>query len=174
MVKTLNSQQVERGQTKGILQWVERDASSLSPDSTVSFSVSFIVTQYEHYVQEEKDIDNVIEDPEPEGQVQDSIATHKLKRNVRKLARFSDMMVAYALSVEIIEDSVPSSFRKVELSSEFELWRKAMVEEIESLHVNDTWELAELPKRKKPLNANKFLRRRMNLHMVLYVTRPSQ
>jgi len=54
-----------------------------------------------------------------------------------KPARFSDMFVAYALSVEVVEDSVLSTFRESELSSESELWRKAMVE-IESLHVNDT------------------------------------
>ena len=64
-----------------------------------------------------------------------------------KPARFSDMFVAYALSVEVVEDSVLSTFRKSELSSESELWRKAMVE-IESLHVNDTWD-AELPKGEK-------------------------
>ena len=45
---------------------------------------------------------------------------------------------AYALPVEVVEDSVPSSFREAKLSSEFDLWRKAMVEEIESLHVNNT------------------------------------
>jgi len=48
------------------------------------------------------------------------------------------MVVAYALQVEVMEDSVPSSFREVELSSKSELWRNAMVEEIESVHVNDT------------------------------------
>ena len=57
--------------------------------------------------------------------------------------------MAYALPVEVVEDSVRSTFREAELSSESELWRKAMVEEIESLNVNDTWELAELPKGKK-------------------------
>jgi len=59
------------------------------------------------------------------------------------------MVVAYALPVEVMEDSVPSTFREVELSSESLLWRKVMVEEIESLHVNDIWELVELPKGKK-------------------------
>jgi len=59
------------------------------------------------------------------------------------------MVVAYALPVEVVEDSVPSTFREVELSSESGLWRKAMVEEVESPHVNDTWELAEFPKEKK-------------------------
>jgi len=44
MVKTLSSQQVESGRTKGISQRVESDASSPSPDSTVSFGVLTIVT----------------------------------------------------------------------------------------------------------------------------------
>ena len=48
------------------------------------------------------------------------------------------MVVAYALPVEVVEDSVSCSFREAELSSESELWRNAMEEEIESLHVNDT------------------------------------
>ena len=55
------------------------------------------------------------------------------------------MVMAYGLPVEVVEDNVPSTFREAELSSKSELWRKGMVEEIESLHVNDTWELAELP-----------------------------
>ena len=52
--------------------------------------------------------------------------------------QFSDMVVAYALPVEVMKDSVPSTFREAELSSESQLWRNAMVEEIEFLHVNDT------------------------------------
>jgi len=43
-------------------------------------------------------------------------------------ARFSDMVVAYALPVEVVEDSVPSLFREAKLTSESELWRKVMME----------------------------------------------
>jgi len=73
---------VESDQTKGISQRVESDASSPSPDSIVSFGVPIIVTQFEHHVQEVEDTDDVIEnpDPEPEGQVPDSIAAHKPKK----------------------------------------------------------------------------------------------
>jgi len=121
MVKTLSSQQVKSGQTKRISQRVESDTSSPSPDSTVSFKVLTILTHYERYVQEEEDTDDVIEDPEPEGQISDSIAAYKPKRNIRKLAHFSDMLVAYAFPLEVVEDSAPSTFREVELSSESEL-----------------------------------------------------
>jgi len=135
---------VKSGQTKRISQRVESDASPSSPNSSISFRVPSVVTQYEHQVQKERETKDVNKDPEPEGPVQDSIAAHKPKKNIRKLERFSDMVVAYALPVE---DSVLSLFREAELSSEFELWRNVMVE-IESLHVNDTWELVELPKKK--------------------------
>jgi len=46
------------------------------------------------------------------------------------------MIVAYALSV--IEDVVPSTYRKVEISSESEMWKKAMLKEMNFLHKNDT------------------------------------
>ena len=59
------------------------------------------------------------------------------------------MVVAYALPVKVVNNSVPITFRETELSSESELWRKTMVEEIESLYINNTWELAELLKGKK-------------------------
>jgi len=117
---------------------VERGASSPSPDSSVSFRMSSVVTLYEHHVQENEDTEDVIEDPEPEGQIQDYIVAHKSKRNIRKLTQFSDMVMAYALSVEVVKDSVPCSFKVEESSSEFELWRNDMVEEIESLYLNDT------------------------------------
>ena len=32
------------------------------------------------------------------------------------------------------------------------MWKDAMMEEISSLHKNDTWELSELPKRKKAIS----------------------
>jgi len=104
----------------GISQLVESDASPPSPDSYVSFRVPSVMIQYEHYVQEEEDTKDVIEDPESEGQVQDSIALHKPKRNILKLTRFSDIVVAYALSVEVVEDNVPSTFREAKLSFESE------------------------------------------------------
>ena len=59
--------------------------------------------------------------------------------------------MAHALPVEVVEDSFPSTFKKAELSYKYELWRNATVEEIESLHVKDTWELTELQKRMKAI-----------------------
>ena len=57
-------------------------------------------------------------------------------------------MVAYALPVV---DDVPSTFREVAESSENERWKGAMEEEMQSLHKNNTWKLAQLPKGKKAI-----------------------
>ena len=67
MIKTLSSQQMESDQTREISQWMESDASPPSPDGSISFRVSYVVTQYEHHVQEKKDTKDVVEDLELEG-----------------------------------------------------------------------------------------------------------
>ena len=79
------------------------------------------MTQYERHVEEEEDIDDVIENPEPKGQVPNSIAASKPKRNIQKPARFSDMVVTYALPVEVMKDSAPSTFIEAVLIFESEL-----------------------------------------------------
>ena len=57
-------------------------------------------------------------------------------------------MVAYAHPVV---DDVPSTYREALRSSETVEWEKAMVEEMQSLHKNKTWELVKLPKEKKAI-----------------------
>ena len=78
----------------------------------------------------------------------ESIATSRPKRNIRKPARYSDM-VAYALPV--IDDDVPNTYKEAVYSSENVKWKKAMDEEMTSLHQNQTWKLIPLPKDKKAI-----------------------
>jgi len=92
--------------------------------------------------------------------------------NIRKSAKFSDMVVAFTLPVEDVEDNVPSTFREAELSSESELWRHALVEEIESLHINDTWKFLSCPNERRQLVANESLQKK-DLKILLCVTRPN-
>ena len=82
------------------------------------------------------------------------------------------MTVAYALLV--IKDVIPSTCKEVEISFESEIWKEAMLEEINSLHKNDTWELSELPKEKKrQLVASRCMLRSNDLKMeLLFATRP--
>jgi len=71
------------------------------------------------------------------------------------------MIMAYALSV--IEETISSTYMKAEISLEFKMWKDAMVEEISSLHKNDTWELLELLKGKKEIVVSGYLQRNMDL-----------
>jgi len=81
-------------------------------------------------------------------QQQESIATGRPRREIRKPARFIDM-VAYASP--IVNDDVPTTYNEAVQSSENEKWRKAMNEEMQSLQKNVTWRLASLPKGKKAI-----------------------
>jgi len=72
------------------------------------------------------------------GQFQDPIATGRGRKNPQKLAwLITNMIVAYTPLV--IEDVIPSTYKKVEISSEFEIRKEAMLEEMNSFQKNDTW-----------------------------------
>jgi len=59
------------------------------------------------------------------------------------------MIVTYALP--IVEEVTPSTYREAKISSEFKIWKVAMMEEMNSLHKNGTWKLSELHKGKKAI-----------------------
>ena len=63
----------------------------------------------------------------------------------------TNMIVAYALSV--VEETIPSTYKEAEISSESMMWKDAMMEEMSSLYKNDTWKRSELPKRKKAIGS---------------------
>ncbi|ONK64083.1 uncharacterized protein A4U43_C07F21910 [Asparagus officinalis] len=85
------------------------------------------------------------------GHVQESIAANRPRMVIRRLTTYNDVIVAYALSIEVVDDMVPSTFREAESSSNSIRWMEAMEEEIRSLQKNDTWKLAKLPKGKKAI-----------------------
>jgi hypothetical protein len=57
-------------------------------------------------------------------------------------------MVSYAL---VISSEDPTTFQEAINSQEKSKWMGAMVEEMESLHKNQTWDLVELLKRKRKI-----------------------
>ncbi|GJW75670.1 retrovirus-related pol polyprotein from transposon TNT 1-94 [Tanacetum coccineum] len=71
------------------------------------------------------------------------------KKCVKAPTRFGDY-VAYALQVaEEVESLEPATYREAITSKDSDMWIAAMGEEIESLHKNKTWELVQLPERRK-------------------------
>ena len=74
------------------------------------------------------------------GNIQESIAVGRSQRSPRKPNWLTtNIIVAYALPV--VEEVISSTYREVEISSEFKMWKDDMMEEMSSLHKNDTWEL---------------------------------
>ena len=120
LMKSAGSQQVENGKTIEISQRVETDAAPRTPDNFVSFEVPAKVTQHVEHVAEEEDTEDVRNQEQDEGQVPDSIAARRPKRNPKKPQWLSkDMVIAYALPV--IEDSIPSTHREAVVRAESEL-----------------------------------------------------
>jgi len=126
---------------------VESDATPRTLDSSVSSEFSPEVTQDEDHVVDEntKDVEN---QGSKMGQVQDSVAAGKTRRNSCKPAWLtSDKIVAYVLLV--IEEYITSIYREAEIISESEMWKNAMLEEMKSFHKNDTWERSEVAQKEE-------------------------
>ncbi|KAL5850870.1 hypothetical protein ACOSQ4_008883 [Xanthoceras sorbifolium] len=81
-------------------------------------------------------------------QQQEQIALRKSQRERHKPAQFNDMVAHASI---IVNDEIPTTYQEAVQSSEEEKWRNAMNEEMQSLHKNQTWKLASLPKGKKAI-----------------------
>ena len=129
---------------------MDSDATLLSPDSSVSFEVITEVTHGDDHVADE-DTDNDEDQGQVMSDVQDSITIGRARRNSRNPSwHTTNMIVAYALLV--IEEAILSTYKEAEIDSESKMWKNDIMEEMNSLHKNDIWELSELPKGKKVIS----------------------
>ena len=67
----------------------------------------------------------------------------------------------------------PSTYREAEISLESKMWKNDMMEEMNSLHKNDIWELSELPKENKAIGCSGYLQRNKDLSIVILYTTKS-
>jgi len=105
------------------------------------------VTQGDDQVAKQ-DADNDENQGQAMGNVQESIAVGRTQRNPRKPSWLTtNLIVVYALSV--IEEAIPSTYKEAEISSESKMWKDTMLEEMSSLHKNDTWELSRCPRERR-------------------------
>ena len=100
-------------------------------------------TEHEADVGEEE-----VSNEDPQQQHDLPIAIRRPRREIRKPARFEDM-VAYAFPV--VEEGIAQTFLEANSSLNKEKWKKAMDEEMQSLVKNHTWKLARLLKGKKEI-----------------------
>ncbi|XP_055628861.1 uncharacterized protein LOC129770199 [Toxorhynchites rutilus septentrionalis] len=102
--------------------------------------------------------------------------SQQLIRHSERERRFPGEYLDYDLTCSVIPQDIsfcqesmsctdggePKSFEEANDSRDKEKWYSAMMDEIEALKSNDTWELADLPPRRTPLK-NKRLRLHRNL-----------
>jgi len=116
MLKSTISQQVEIEMTKEVSQQVESDATSPSLERTVSLEIIPTVTLGSNQIAEQ-DADNDEDQGQLMGDVHESVAVGRPRRNSRKPNWLTTyMIVAFALSV--IEEAISSTYREAEISSE--------------------------------------------------------
>jgi hypothetical protein len=78
-----------------------------------------------------------------------TIAIDKPRRIIRPLTRYGfEDMISYAL---VISSRDPTTFQEAVNSQEKSRWVGAIAEEMESFHENQTFELVELPERKRAI-----------------------
>ena len=78
-----------------------------------------------------------------------SIASDRPRRTIKPPTRYGfEDLVSYAL---ITSSGDPTTFQEAVHSLEKSKWMGAMVEEMESLHKNQTWELVDLPTGKRAI-----------------------
>ena len=130
-------------QPEGILSQVEGTQKLVEFKTTSVKPVEDQQTEHEADIGEEE-----VSNEEPHQQHDLPIAISRPRREIRKPARFEDM-VAYAFPV--VEEGIPQTFLEANSSQDKEKWKKSMDEEMQSLVKNHTWKLARLPKGKKEI-----------------------
>ena len=130
-------------QPKGRLPQVEGTQKLVEFQTTSVKPVEDQQTEHEADVEEEE-----VSNEEPQQQHDLPISISRPRREIRKPARFEDM-VTYAFPV--VEEGIPQTFLKENSSPDKEKWKKAIDEEMQSLVKNHTWKLARLPKGKKAI-----------------------
>ncbi|GJV93371.1 retrotransposon protein, putative, ty1-copia subclass [Tanacetum coccineum] len=130
--------------------------------SSVQVEQSENTLEKENFVDQETSVEQ--ESHTPTQQPQCSIATDRPRRVIhppRRLIKEANV-VAYALNIadEIEGTTEPSTCTEAITSDDCNKWITAMHEEMESLEKNGTWELAKLPKEKKPIRCKWIFKRK--------------
>ena len=115
----------------------------------VEFQTTSVKPVEDQQTEHEADVgEEEVSNEEPQQQHDLPISISRPRREIRKPARFEDM-VAYAFPV--VEEGIPQTFLEANSSPDKEKWKKSMDEEMQSLVKNHTWKLARLPKGKKAI-----------------------
>ena len=116
-------------------------------------NIEFELNEYES--------DSTIEEDSEEEEPQ----TPTLRRSVperRQPERYSPSAFCSGFSLTITNDN-PRTVREAVDSEDGKLWKEAMVDEMESLHKNEAWDLVEFPAGRKPIGRKWVFKNKMNV-----------
>jgi hypothetical protein len=106
--------------------------------------------------------DDSNESTKPEEKVEKLTSMIRRLERIRKpVERYSPFDFCSAFILTSIDDETKSDGEEVD-STECKLWKDAMVEEIESLYKNETWDLVKLPSGINPIDRKWVFKKKMN------------
>jgi hypothetical protein len=82
-------------------------------------------------------------------------------RERRQPKRYSPPYFCANFTLSIIDDD-PRTFREAVKSKGSKLWKKAMVEYMDSLDKNEAWDLVEFPTRRKAIQRKWMFQKKLN------------
>eukprot|EP00253_Pinus_taeda_P010978 PITA_10978 len=108
----------------------------------------------------EEESDSVAEE-ESEDEEPQTPAVRRSVRERRKLERYSPSALCSNFALSVTDDD-PRTVKEAVDSEDGKLSKEAMVDEMESLHKNEAWDLVELPARRKPIGSKWVFEKKKN------------
>eukprot|EP00253_Pinus_taeda_P026403 PITA_26403 len=109
----------------------------------------------------EEELDSTIEEESEDEEPQTS-SVRRSVRERRQPERYSPSTLYSNFALSITHDDPKTMKERVDSKDE-KLWKEAMVDEMASLHKNETWDLVELPARRKPIGSKCVFKKKTNV-----------
>eukprot|EP00253_Pinus_taeda_P002774 PITA_02774 len=108
----------------------------------------------------EEESDSTAEEESEDEEPQTSVVRRSVRER-RHPKRYSPSTFYSNFSLSITNDD-PRTMKEVVDLEDGKLWKEGMVDEMESLHKNEAWDLVGLPARRKPIGRKWFSKKKTN------------
>jgi hypothetical protein len=136
-----------------------REVESKSEPKEIVWAENNLETMRFELRNKEDDSDELTESKEEVEQLNPVVRRSKRVRKPIKRYSLLDFSSTFVLTST---DDEPKSFREVVDSAKGKLWKDVMVEDMESLHKNETWDLVKLPSGRNIVGRKWVFKKNMN------------